>query len=217
VTGRLDREVREELGRNVRELRTSQGLTLAALAEQVGVSPSAISQIERGATEPALGTLWKLGKALDASLFDFFTHEEQPTVEVTRVQDRTHVEFERFRYEVVARSTQRQLDLFFLRVAPGDEIVREATAHAGEECGVVLEGSLEVTVADERYRLEVGDGIWFLSTQPHTFRPVDGMESLSVWADTIPHLRARGSAPAATVEHFLGPEAASAAGVGASR
>jgi transcriptional regulator with XRE-family HTH domain len=217
VTGRLDQDVREELGRNVRELRTSQGLTLAALAELVGISPSAISQIERGATEPSLGTLWKLGKALHASLFDFFTHEEQPTVEVTRLHERTHVAFERFRYEVVARSTERQIDLFFLRIAPGDEIVREATAHAGEECGVVLEGSLEVIVGDERYRLEVGDGIWFLSTQPHTFRPVDGSGSLSVWADSIPNLRGRGSAPAAAVEHFLGPEAARAAAAGASR
>jgi transcriptional regulator with XRE-family HTH domain len=217
VTGRLDRGVREELGRNVRELRTSQGLTLAALADLVGISPSAISQIERGATEPSLGTLWNLGKALHASLFDFFTHEQQPTVEVTRAGDRTHVEFDRFRYEVVARSTERQLDLFFLRVAAGDEVVREATAHAGEECGVVLEGSLEVIVADAHHVLGPGDGIWFLSTQPHTFRPADGQESLSVWADTIPNLRGRGSAPEAMIEHFLAPETARAAGSGAAR
>jgi transcriptional regulator with XRE-family HTH domain len=170
------------------------------------VSPSAISQIERGATEPSLGTLWKLGKALNASLFDFFTHEEQPTVEVTRADDRTLVEFERFRYEVVARSSQRLLDLFFLRVAPGDEAVRELTAHTGEECGVVLEGELDVLVADQAYRLRQGDGIWFVSTQPHTFRPVGGAGSLSVWADTIPELSRHGSSSTSTIEHFLRPE-----------
>jgi transcriptional regulator with XRE-family HTH domain len=206
VTGRLEQEVRDELGRNVRELRVSQGLTLAALAAIVGVSPSAISQIERGATEPSLGTLWSLGKALNASLFDFFTHEERPVVEVTRADERMLVEFERFRYEVVARSTARLLDLFFLRVAAGDGVVREPTAHAGEECGVVLEGTLDVEVAGVAYRLEQGDGIWFLSTQPHTFRPADGSESLSVWADTIPNSRKRGTAPKASIDDFLGPE-----------
>lgn len=190
----------------MRELRASQGLTLATLADQVGVSASAISQIERGATEPSLGTLWKLGKALNVSLFDFFSHEEQPTVEVTRADDRTHVEFERFRYEVVARSAQRLLDLFFLRVAPGDEPVRELTTHTGEECGVVLEGELDVLVGGESYRLRQGDGIWFVSTQPHTFRPVGDAGSLSVWADTIPELSRRGPTSASTIEHFLRPE-----------
>lgn len=209
MTG-LDESVRRELGHAVRELRTSQRLTLAMLASLVGVSPSAISQIERGATEPSLGTLWKLGKALNASLFDFFTHDEQPAVEVTRRLERTHVEFERFRYEVVARSTERLLDLFFLRVEPGEEAVRETTAHAGEECGVVLEGALEVLVGDQVYRLGTGDGIWFLSTQPHTFRPADGTGSLSVWADTIPSVRRRGSAPGAGVQQFLDPQIASA-------
>jgi transcriptional regulator with XRE-family HTH domain len=216
VTG-LDDGVRRELGRNVRELRTSQGLTLAALAATVGISPSAISQIERGATEPSLGTLWNLGKALNASLFDFFSDQEEPSVEVTRAGDRTLVRFERFRYEVVARSSLRLMDLFFLRVGPGDEIVREVTAHAGEECGVVLEGELEVIVSGRAYRLAEGDGIWFPSTQPHTFRPVGGSESLSVWADTIPNHRRRGFAPPATLEDFLEPAIVGAASMETAR
>jgi transcriptional regulator with XRE-family HTH domain len=213
MTG-LDQEVRDELGRNVRELRVAQGMTIAALASVVGISPSAISQIERAAIEPSLGTLWKLGKALDASLFDFFTHEEQPTVELTRAGERVLVELERFRYEVVARSTARQLDLFFLRVAPGDGAVREPAAHAGEECGVVLEGVLDVEVAGVTHRLAEGDGIWFLSTQPHTFRPADGAASLSVWADTIPSGRRRGTAPQALIDDFLGSEVAVAIDAG---
>jgi transcriptional regulator with XRE-family HTH domain len=205
VTG-LDSGVRRELGRNVRELRTAQGLTLAALAPTVGVSPSAISQIERGATEPSLGTLWNLGKALNASLFDFFSDQEEPSVEVTRAGERTLVQFDRLRYEVVTRSSERLMDLFFLRVGPGDELAREVTAHAGEECGVVLQGELDVLVAGRTFRLGEGDGIWFLSTQPHTFRPVDAGESLSVWADTIPNHRRRGSAPQASIEDFLALE-----------
>ena len=41
--------------------------------------------------------LWSLGKALNGSLFDFFTHEERPVVEVTRADERMLVEFDRFR------------------------------------------------------------------------------------------------------------------------
>ena len=67
----LDDEVRQGLGLHVRRLRQAAGLTLSALAGEVGVSASALSQIERGASEPSLGTLWRLGRGLNASLFDF--------------------------------------------------------------------------------------------------------------------------------------------------
>ena len=115
----LDREVRQELGTHLRRLRQAQSLTLAQLADQVGVTASALSQIERGSSEPTLGTLWRLGRALNASLFDFFAGQEAPTVDVTRAGDRTVVEFEAFRYEVMARSAQRGIDLFTLRLEPG--------------------------------------------------------------------------------------------------
>lgn len=195
----LDEETRRELGAAVRELRAEQRLTLAALSALVGVSASAISQIERGATEPSLGTLWKLGKALNASLFDFFTRQKEPAVEVTRAAERTLVQSDRFRYEVVARSMERTIDLFFLRIAGGNQPIREPSTHDGEECGVVLEGELDVVVDGETHRLGEGDGIWFLSSQPHTFRPANRRASLSVWADTTPAHRK----PGKTAEFFL--------------
>jgi transcriptional regulator with XRE-family HTH domain len=178
-------EIRLELGRHLRALRLGQGLTLAALAADAGITASALSQIERGSSEPSLGTLWRLGRALNASLFDFFAREEAPEVDVTRADDRTVVAFDGLRYEAVARSAQRQLDLFFMYLRPGDGPARELTSHAGEESGVVLQGELDVIVGAERHRLGPGDGIWFRSSQPHTFQAVGEEECVSVWADTV--------------------------------
>ena len=193
MTG-LDREVRQGLGMHLRRLRQAQALTLAALAEQVGVTASALSQIERGTSEPSLGTLWRLGRALNASLFDFFAGQEAPAVDVTRAGDRTVVAFERFRYEVMARSAQRGIDLFTLRLEPGEGPVRDPVSHAGEEAGMVVEGAMEVIVAGATYRLGPGDAIWFVSGQPHTFAAVGDVPCLSVWADTIPDHAAPGGA-----------------------
>lgn len=190
--GSLDEELRRQLGRHVRQLRQAQDLTLKALAEQVGVTPSALSQIERGKSEPSLGTLWRLGGALKASLFDFFAHDHPASVDVTRAGDRTVVEFERFRYEAIARSSRRTIDLFILRLEPGDGPVRDLVRHPGEEAGLVLGGRMEVVVAGESHRLGPGDGIWFLSTEPHTFVPVGDEPCVSVWADTIPEAEGEG-------------------------
>jgi transcriptional regulator with XRE-family HTH domain len=182
----LDEELRRQLGSHVRQLRQGQDLTLKALAERVGVTPSALSQIERGKSEPSLGTLWRLGGALKASLFDFFAHDRLASVDVTPADARTTVEFERFRYEAIAQSPRRTIDLFILRLEPGRGPVRDLVRHPGEEAGLVLSGRMEVVVAGGHHPLGPGDGIWFLSTEPHTFVAVGDQPCVSVWADTIP-------------------------------
>ena len=151
----------------MRHLRQAQHLTLKALAEQVGVTPSALSQIERGKSEPSLGTLWRLGGALKASLFDFFAHDRLASVDVTPADGRTVVEFERFRYEAIAQSPRRTIDLFILRLEPGHGPVRDLVRHPGEEAGLVLSGQMEVVVAGEAHPLGPGDGIWFQHGAPH--------------------------------------------------
>ncbi len=190
----LDEQLRVELGLHVRRLRQEQGSTLAQLAEQVGVSPSALSQIERGKSEPSLGTLWRLGRALKASLFDFFARDDDLTVSVTAAAARKHVDFGRFHYEAIAQSRRRTIDLFVLHVDPGEGPVREVVAHAGEEAGLVISGQMDVLVAGTPHRLGPGDGIWFLSSEPHTFVPVGDEACISVWADTIPEAAGDGDA-----------------------
>ena len=183
---RLDDTTRRRLGQLLRDLRQGEGLTLKELSAQAGVTPSALSQFESGRTEPSLGTLWKLGRALNASLFDFFAMEPSQSVEVTTASMRTTMTYERVRYEAVTRSRNRTLDLFFLHLEPGVGQVREPVTHAGEEAGVVISGSMDVVVAGAARRLGPGDGIWFLSTQPHTFTVIGDEPCVSVWADTLP-------------------------------
>lgn len=182
----LDAQTRLELGRHLRGLRQREGLTLAVLSKHVGVSQSALSQFENGRSEPTLGTLWALGRALHASLFDFFARQMSDAVDVTPAAERTVVRSPGARYEAVARSSRRVLDLFFLHLESGRGPVREPVGHAGEEAGVVLSGVLDVQVAGTWHRLGPGDGIWFVSSQPHTFSAVGEQECVSVWSDTLP-------------------------------
>src|ERR1700760_3773238 len=47
----------ESLGARLRELRTGAGVSLRALAGRLGISPSAVSQIERGVMRPSVSRL----------------------------------------------------------------------------------------------------------------------------------------------------------------
>ena len=60
------------VGKKIREFRNEKGLTINELAEVIGVSPSAVSQFERGIAEPALRTVRACADALDKPLFSFF-------------------------------------------------------------------------------------------------------------------------------------------------
>jgi len=56
------------LGRNIKEERKRQGLTLEALSERLEISRNFLWEIESGRKAPALKTLYKLSVTLNVSL-----------------------------------------------------------------------------------------------------------------------------------------------------
>jgi transcriptional regulator with XRE-family HTH domain/quercetin dioxygenase-like cupin family protein len=67
-----------EIGARLAALRAQRGLKASTLARQIGLSPSLISQIERGQSRPSVSTLVALAEALDVKLDDFFGDPEEP-------------------------------------------------------------------------------------------------------------------------------------------
>jgi transcriptional regulator with XRE-family HTH domain len=64
------------VGQRIREVRLDRGITLRGLARAVGVSPSLVSQIETGKSQPSVSTLYAITKALDISVEDVFDIED---------------------------------------------------------------------------------------------------------------------------------------------
>src|ERR1700733_10298745 len=57
----------EGVGRRLKELRRSRGLTLAQLAEQTKLSIGSLSQVERGLVSPTIRTVYAVSTALGVS------------------------------------------------------------------------------------------------------------------------------------------------------
>ena len=53
------------IGNNIVKLRTSRGLTQEALGRQIGLTPSAISNIEKSSSYPSVDTLIKIADFFD--------------------------------------------------------------------------------------------------------------------------------------------------------
>ena len=65
------------LGRYLRQLRTTRGMTQEALAERCGLSCDAVRRVEGGRCTPSLETLSKLAGGLEMSLSTLFIGLEQ--------------------------------------------------------------------------------------------------------------------------------------------
>lgn len=177
-----------EVGKRIRHLRKSQGFTADDLAKKAGVSQSMISQIERGQVSPSLETLWKMSHCLKVPVFTFFDAENQQDVTVTRKTEL--VDLERIRpnaiYQVLSPNHGKQICLFKLILAPGEVSDNPLVFHSGEECGVVLTGSIQVEVDGKFYDLDEGDSIYFDSNLPHRFVNTSDDTAIAIWAMTDP-------------------------------
>ena len=62
----------ETIGRNIRSARKERSLTLKQMSRRTGLSVSLLSQIERAESSASVSSLYKLARALDCPLTDFF-------------------------------------------------------------------------------------------------------------------------------------------------
>jgi transcriptional regulator with XRE-family HTH domain len=174
-----------ELGRRVKLERLSKGMTLKQVADASGMSPTHISEIERGRTSPTVGALLRIARALEKPATYFVEEEELPTVSVVKLHERKHHEL------TEAGSKVAGIDFLTTGIPAGRLRVAELTElsgppvpgppHEGEEIVLVTAGAVRVVVGDETYDLTEGDCIQFRSTLPHRFEKLGVREPRLLW------------------------------------
>jgi transcriptional regulator with XRE-family HTH domain len=66
------------LGGRLRQVRLDSGLSLREVARQLGVSPSFVSQLENGKSQPSVATLYSLAQLLEVSIDQLFAPASTP-------------------------------------------------------------------------------------------------------------------------------------------
>jgi len=158
------------IGTGIRRERLRRGLTLAQLAVQVNLTVSALSQIERGTSDPSVSSLRRIAAAFDIPMFRFLVGSTQREV-VVRQAHRTRIRFpdQDVEYELVSADTSGEFEILSLVLKPGASATATAAGHSAEECSVVLRGQLAVELDGEEHLLGAGDSITVHSEVPHRF------------------------------------------------
>src|SRR4051794_12485293 len=162
----------------IRELRAARGLSLDALASRSGVSRSMISVIERGGSSPTAVVLEKLSVGLGvplASLFDAPADDDAlPTGPVARRVDQPTWRDPASGYvrrNVSPSGVGQPFQIVEVEFPPKARVAFETGPRdvRVDQQVWVLEGSIDVTWGDERFRLRDGDCLAMQLDRPVMF------------------------------------------------
>lgn len=159
------------LARRIRALRRRHGLTVEALAGAVGVHKGHLSRIERGEKAPSISTLQAIAAALNVQMSDLFGETAgDGDVLVVRRSERAASRDEAYAVEAILPGTAGRAAALYV-VEPGEAfLTHDLPAHGGQEIAYVLEGRIELAVADRRVELEPGDCATYDGSLPHRLR-----------------------------------------------
>lgn len=153
------------LGRRIRGARQARQMTLEELARAAGLSKSVLSQVERGATNPTLATLWNVAKALSLDPLELFGgdtaavqgadgHESRILLVDSPVIDNAAA---KYRLVILSEPESAGIsELYRLVLRPGGVLDSRPHARGAIEQLTVLNGEVEVRCGDDRLRLQEG-------------------------------------------------------------
>jgi transcriptional regulator with XRE-family HTH domain len=178
------------IGKTLRAYRERTGRQQAEVAAAAGISPSMLSQIERGSVSPSIDTLSELCSTLGVQLADLFARlAPRRPVTIAKPGKRLERTQGNSRYEQLVSSPDfnHPAEMFLLEVAPGGELGKSTGGHEGIEMAYVLAGAAILTVEGVEYELAKGDSVSFASQLPHALRCAGRVPFRAVWSVFPPH------------------------------
>ncbi len=185
----------------IRYLRKKRGMTLKVLAQNINCSPGYLSRIETGVVNPSLAALKDVADALEVTIEELFHDrgsERKVLPCVMHAEERKTLLLKAgIQLQLLSRGIDSPFEFLTLRFPPGatDGVTVSTTdggsdlhVHGGVECGLLIEGNLDVHVDDEVYHLEPGDTITFHSDSPHKLSNSGEREALAIWVDSRPFI-----------------------------
>jgi transcriptional regulator with XRE-family HTH domain len=194
---RVDVETRSQaLGLRIRDERRAAGITVRGLAARTGLSPSLISQVERGRATPSVATLWAIARELGLSVANLFNDEgdsetgagngrrRATTPPLQPHETRRAITLEGgIRWERLTSSSDGEVDFVYVEYPVGAESCDEEglIRHGGREFGYVMSGTLGVRIGFDEYEVRENDSISFDSSMPHRLWAIGDEPVRAIW------------------------------------
>ncbi len=191
-----------EIGALIRKARVQRAISLRGLAAEVGLSPSLISQVETGKTQPSVSTLYALSNFLGLSIDELLAndtdtnpepdgqgpshglHQTSPPAPVQRSHENPRLEMDNgVIWERLAISGDALTEPILVTYTPGasSSIEGKLMRHGGHEYAYLIEGELTLQLEFETFVLRAGDSLQFDAQRPHMYVNHGEVPARGVW------------------------------------
>jgi transcriptional regulator with XRE-family HTH domain len=180
---------RVALGQEIRKLRKARGKPLADLAHAIGRSVSFISQLERGRAEASIGDLKGVAHALGVPVGWFFIPDDIPGDELGRIvragsRRQLGTGNDGFMEELLSPDIGGAFETFLSTFSPGSSLERTEMRDTEEE-GYVVQGTLDVWIAEHAFQVSVGDS-FRIAREPFRWANRSNTDVVVVWVIAPP-------------------------------
>jgi len=162
-----------DLGKKLKEVRTKRGFSQSELAKLVGLTPSAISQVESNLIYPSLPALVKMAEVLSVEVSTFFQAGSALTRKIVfSLADSIPVKLQDITNDIISARMltpvdfQSKAEVYLLEFSPGKKLSRHFFSQKGEELGYVLSGRLQMSLPHSVHKLKTGDAVHLTSETP---------------------------------------------------
>jgi transcriptional regulator with XRE-family HTH domain len=167
----IENDISIRTGRAVKQQREAAGFSLRTLATRSGISPSMISDIERGAKSPTVTTVVRLAQALGvtaSALIDGGTDQASHRIRILRRGEGVGGEHPAPWKSLGPASSGSRIDFVRYQIPPSTALgPSPAHAFGTVEHMHVASGTVRVTVGDETADLVAGDSCSCRTDAPH--------------------------------------------------
>ncbi len=188
------------VGERVREARTAAGMSVRELARRIGVSPSHVSQVERGIGAFSVPALYAVARELGVAMHQLLdpagsaasasappprsggVDDLEAAGLVQRAADHPSIKLSSGpRWSRLTAVSEPDAEFLEVVYAPGTAAQSDVIRHDGREYGIVIDGELTVEVDGCSTVLHDGDSIVFDSARPHRFWNDSTREVRAIW------------------------------------
>lgn len=164
------------IGQRIRKVRRTQGRSIYEIAAASGITPSLVSKIETGRSNPPVATLTRIAKALGvtiSSLLDESTASRTIYTAGDGIKPAQMTLTDKgYRFLALAAGRHDKAMQVFVFEGEKGKVRKQALSHTGEELVFMLEGEMLYSVGSVQYRMKAGDSLYFDAEEDHDVEPV---------------------------------------------
>jgi transcriptional regulator with XRE-family HTH domain len=173
----------ERIGERIKRKREQQSLQLNDLARKVGISPSALSQIERAKSYPSIITLKQIAESLYTTVGELLGENESDSNNPVFRKDENLLICENESgaemFLLSQSNLNKQVDTFLLRFSEKSTSYEILKTISGYMYGYMVSGELQFEIDNKSYVIQAGDSIYFNTKRNFRFENLyDGNSEL---------------------------------------